>query len=119
MEIIYKKYGSLDIVAMTSDGNCSMTIGDNQGNLIGMGKGSSKVLVADLKKDTDRGVIPFEEVLKTITTTPAAAYGLKTTAGKIVEGGTANLAVLSDDLLLEETILNGKLVWHKDKGVVK
>lgn len=119
LEMIYKKYGSLDRVSMTSDGNGSMPIWDSLGNLIGMGKGSSKVLLADLKKTTDRGVIPFTEVLKTITTTPAAAYGLKTSAGKILEGGTANLAVLNQDLTLAQTILNGKLVWQQETGVVK
>ncbi|MEG1781696.1 MAG: beta-aspartyl-peptidase [Oscillospiraceae bacterium] len=119
LEIIYKKYGSLDRVSMTSDGNGSMPLWDSLGNLIGMGKGSSKVLLEDLKKATDRGVIPFEETLKVITTTPAANYGLKSSAGKLVEGGSANIAILDSDLTLFETILKGKLVWKKGKGVVR
>ena len=119
LEIIYEKYGSLDRVSMTSDGNGSAPLWDSLGNLIGMGKGSSKVLLEDLKKATDRGVIPFEEALKTITTTPAKNYGLKNSAGTIVEGGTANMAVLDENLLLSETILNGKAVWLKGKGVIR
>ncbi len=119
LEIIYKKYGTLDRVTMTSDGNGSAPIWDELGNMIGMGKGSSKVLLADLKKATQRGVIPFEETLRTITTIPAAVYGLKNSAGKIVENGTANFAVLDENLDLMETILNGKAVWIKGKGVVK
>lgn len=119
LELIYKKYGSLDRVSMTSDGNGSAPIWDSLGNMIGMGKGSSKVLLADLKKATDRGIIPFEETLKTMTTTPAAIYGLKNSAGRIVENGTANFAVLDENLELVETILNGKAVWIKGKGVVK
>ncbi len=119
LEIIYKKYGSLDRVSMTSDGNGSAPIWDELGNMIGMGKGSCKVLLADLKKAADRGVVPFEEVLKTMTTTPAAAYGLKNSAGRIVENGTANFAVLDADLTLARTILNGKTVWEKGKGVVR
>ena len=119
LEIIYKKYGSLDRVTMTSDGNGSAPIWDELGNMIGMGKGSSKVLLADLKKATERGVIPFEETLKTMTTTPAAVYGLKNSAGRIVENGTANFAVLNEDLTLMETILNGKQVWYCEKGVTR
>ena len=87
--------------------------------MIGMGKGSSKVLLADLKKAAQRGVIPFEEVLRTMTTTPAANYGLKNSAGTIMENGTANFAVLDENLELAETILNGRTVWLKGKGVVR
>ena len=119
LEIIYQKYGTLDRVSMTSDGNGSMPVWDELGNMIGMGKGSSKVLLADLKKAAQRGVIPFEEVLRTMTTTPAANYGLKNSAGTIVENGTANFAVLDENLDLEETVLNGKTVWRRDKGVVR
>jgi len=119
LEIVYKKYGTLDRVSMTSDGNGSMPVWDALGNMIGMGKGSSKVLLADLKKATQRGVIPFEETLRTMTTTPAAAYGIKTSAGTIAENGTANFAVLDENLDLAETILNGKTVWAKGKGVVR
>lgn len=119
LEIIYQKYGTLDRVSMTSDGNGSMPVWDEMGNMIGMGKGSSRVLLADLKKAALRGVIPFEEVLRTMTTTPAANYGLKNSAGTIVENGTANFAVLDENLDLEETILNGKTVWRRGKGVVR
>jgi len=119
LEIIYKKYGTLDRVTMTSDGNGSAPIWDELGNMIGMGKGSSKVLLADLKKATQNGVIPFEETLRTMTTIPAQVYGLKNSAGKIVENGTANFAILDENLDLVETILNGKLVWLKGKGVVR
>lgn len=115
LEIIYKKYGSLERVSMTSDGNGSMPIWDELGNMIGMGKGSSKVLLSDLKKATQRDVIPFEETLRTMTTTPAANYGLKNSAGKIIENGIANFAVLDDNLDLASTILNGKTVWHNTK----
>ncbi len=33
--------------------------------------------------------------------------------------GTANFAVLDENLDLVETILNGNLVWLKGKGVVR
>ncbi|MBQ9952672.1 MAG: beta-aspartyl-peptidase [Clostridia bacterium] len=119
LEIIYKKYGTLDRVSMTSDGNGSAPVWDELGNMIGMGKGSCKVLLSDLKKAAQRGVIPFEEVLRTMTTTPAAIYGLKNSAGSIAENGTANFAVLDENLDLDQTILNGKTVWMKDRGVVR
>ena len=48
-----------------------------------------------------------------MTTTPAAIYGLKNSAGRIMENGTANFAVLDENLDLSETILNGKPVWRK------
>ena len=114
---VMEKYGSLDRVSMTSDGNGSAPIWDDLGNMIGMGKGSCKVLLADLKKAADRGIIPFEEVLKTMTTTPAKIYGLKNSAGRIVEDGTANFAILDSELNLSETILNGTAVWYNGKVI--
>lgn len=117
LEMIYEKYGSLDRVSMTSDGNGSAPIWDELGNMIGMGKGSCKVLLADLKKAADRGIIPFEEVLKTMTTTPAKIYGLKNSAGRIVEDGTANFAILDSELNLSETILNGTAIWYNGKVI--
>ena len=115
--MIYEKYGSLDRVSMTSDGNGSAPIWDELGNMIGMGKGSCKVLLADLKKAADRGLIPFEEVLKTMTTNPAKIYGLKNSAGRIVEDGTANFAILDSDFNLSETVLNGTAVWYNGKVI--
>ena len=118
LEMIWKKYGTLERVSMTSDGNGSAPVWDELGNMIGMGKGSCKVLLADLKKAAQNGVIPVEEVLKTMTTTPAKNYGLKTSAGKIVEKGTANFCILDEEFNLRETILNGKAVWAAGKGVI-
>lgn len=119
LEMIWEKYGTLDRVSLTSDGNGSAPVWDELGNMIGMGKGSCKVLLADLKKAANHGIIPFEEVLRTMTTIPAANYGLKNSAGRIIENGTANLAVLDENLDLFETILNGKRVWAKGLGVTR
>lgn len=104
---------------MTSDGNGSMPVWGELVNMIGMDKGSSEVLLADQKKAALRGSIPFEEVLRTMTITPAADYGLNNSAGTIVENGTAGFAVLDENLDLEETIFNGKTVWRRGKGVVR
>ena len=119
LEMIWEKYGTLDRVSLTSDGNGSAPVWDELGNMIGMGKGSCKVLLADLKKAANHGIIPFEEVLRTMTTIPAENYGLKNSAGRIIENGTANLAVLDENLDLFETILNGKRVWAKGLGVTR
>ena len=64
-------------------------------------------------------MIPFEEALRTMTTTPAAVYGLKNSAGTIVENGNANFAVLDENLDLAQTILNGKTVWTKENGAAR
>ena len=119
LEHIYKQYGSLDRVTMTSDGNGSAPVWDELGNMIGMGKGSCKVLLSDLKQIAQRDLVPFEEALRTVTTNPAAVYGLKNRAGQIAENGMANFAVLSSTYDLETTILGGKIVWQRDKGVVR
>ncbi len=113
LETLYAMYGKLERVTCTSDGCGSLPVFDKMGNLIAIEKGTSKVLLEDLKKVMENGKIPFETAILPFTQNGAENYALKTSAGKIAVGGTANMALLNKDYTLAKTVLNGKIVFEK------
>ena len=54
----------------------------------------------------------LEEALPTVTTTPARAIGLDHERGRIAPGFVADLVLLSPDLRVRGTIVEGELVYH-------
>ena len=54
----------------------------------------------------------LEEALPTITTTPARAIGLDHERGRVAPGFVADLVLLSPDLRVRGTIVEGKIVYH-------
>ena len=54
----------------------------------------------------------LEEALPTITTTPARAIGLDHERGRVAPGLVADLVLLSPDLRVRGTIVEGKIVYH-------
>lgn len=66
-----------------------------------------------------RNVIAFtgcalEDALPTITTTPARAIGLEHARGQIAPGYVADLVLLSPDLHVRGTVVDGELVYAKE-----
>ena len=53
----------------------------------------------------------LEEALPTVTTTPARAIGLEHERGQIAPGFVADLVLLSPDLHVRGTIVDGELVY--------
>jgi isoaspartyl dipeptidase IadA len=112
MEMLYERKGNLEKITMTSDGCGSMPSFDKFGNLIGMAKGTSSVLLEELRTVMKNGKIPFETAILPITKNGADAFGFKTGAGTITVGGVANILLLDGEGYLQTTILNGKEVYN-------
>ncbi len=56
----------------------------------------------------------LEEALQTITTTPARAIGLERERGQVAPGFVADLVLLSPDLHVRGTIVDGELVYSAE-----
>ncbi|MDL2215625.1 amidohydrolase family protein [Ruminococcaceae bacterium OttesenSCG-928-N02] len=112
LEVLYEKYGTLERVTCTSDACGSLPVYDKMGNLLSIDKGTSIVLINDLKALMERGKIPFETAILPFTLNGAQNYALKTSAGKIEVGGTANMVMLKEDYTIARTVLNGKTVYE-------
>ena len=57
---------------------------------------------------------PLEAIIPMVTTTPANELGLSKTKGYIKTGYDADLVLLSEDLLIEKTIVNSQIVFSKN-----
>ena len=53
----------------------------------------------------------LEDALATVTTTPARALGLEEERGRIAPGYVADLTLLSPDLAVRGTVVNGEVVY--------
>jgi len=112
LEFLYKRNGHLNNITMTSDACGSLPTFDELGNLTGIEKGTSSVLLEDLRKIMKNGVIPFETAILPITKNAADAFGITTGSGTITIGKKANLLILDNEGNLKATILNGKKVYN-------
>ncbi len=112
MELLYNRNKNLNNITMTSDACGSLPSFDELGNLIGIEKGTSSVLLDELRTIMKNGVIPFETAILPITKNAADAFGITTGSGTITVDKKANLLLLDGAGNLKTTILNGKEVFN-------
>lgn len=112
MNLLYLRNGHLDRVTMTSDACGSLPTFDELGNLTGIAKGTSSVLLEVLRGVMQDGKIPFETAILPITKNAADAFGITTGSGTIKISKKANMLILDNEGNLKTTILNGKKVYN-------
>jgi N-acetylglucosamine-6-phosphate deacetylase len=56
---------------------------------------------------------PIEEVIPMVTSSPATEMGIATTRGKIKVGYDADLVLVNKQLIVEKTIVNGRVVYSR------
>ena len=100
--------GHPERVTMSSDGQGSSPVFDEQGKLVGLGIGQTSRLHWALRRAVLKYGAPFELALATITSHAAAALGLPKRGG-IESGWQADLVVLDDDLQVREVFARGRL----------
>ncbi len=79
-----------------------------EGNLAG----STLTLDVALKNMVDIGYAP-ETAVKYLTENPARAIGISDRKGKLAEGMDADLVIINDDYEVENTFVEGRLVYKK------
>lgn len=90
--------------AVTVDGEtCRLADGTLAGSILSMDQALRNLIAFT-------GCAP-EEALPTITTTPARAIGLEQERGQITPGYVADLVLLSPDLHVRGTVVDGELVY--------
>ena len=96
------------LLTLTSDAGGSLPTFDATGNLVKMGVAAPDALLATLQTLLRRGH-PLENILPTMTATPAARLRLHA-KGRIAAGCDADLVVLDDGGALVSTMARGR--WH-------
>lgn len=85
-------------ISMSSDGNGSMPVFDDMGNVLYVETASCHVLIEDLNKMVGYCGIPLDIALKTVTSNPARILGIESRKGFIKVGWDADCVLLDDRL---------------------
>lgn len=103
----------LDRITFTSDGQGSLPVFTEEGRLAAMTVGSVASLLEAVKSAVSREGIPLEQVLKTVTSNPAAVLGLER-KGRLSEGADADVVLLDEETLsVEAVIAQGSLLLDR------
>ena len=109
----------MDNVTFSSDGNGSMPIFDDKGNLTKAEICCVKSLYEEVKECIEKYNIPIEEALKVITSNVAKVLKLKN-KGAIKAGKDADLVLVDEKTLEIKTVIAmGKIMIKDGKVIVK
>lgn len=94
---------SSDQFTISSDGQGSLPVFNEKGEMVGMGVGKASSLLKEVKDCVKNG-IPLETALKAVTSNPARILKLPS-KGRIVEGGDADICLLGQKGLEIDTVI--------------
>ncbi|MGL4452906.1 MAG: beta-aspartyl-peptidase [Sarcina sp.] len=118
LKYLLDKGANINQITFSSDGNGSMPVFDEKGNLKGLGIGLVSTLLREVKYAISRGV-KFEDALKVITANPARILGLKQ-KGKIEVGMDADIVILEKETLnVDAVLVKGKTARLQGENIIK
>ena len=117
LSILIKNNSKVSNVTFSSDGNGSMPIFDNSGNLNKVDVCSVRSLYEEVKECITTYNIPIEEALKVITSNVAEVLKLDN-KGSIEAGKDADLVLVDADTLEIDTVIAMGKVMIKDKEII-
>lgn len=116
----YKKNkGDMSKLTISSDGNGSLPVFNEAGELLGLGVASTRTMYEQIVKTIKAGELTVEEVLRLVTANTAEALKLKN-KGVIAEGLDADILILSKDTFeIEHVIAKGQHMIENKVVIVK
>ena len=106
-------------VSISSDGNGSLPLFDDQGVMVGLGVSGFDSLLATLRELVLDAGVALPDALMPFTHAPAKALGLDGRKGSIAVGMDADLLVLDANLALKHTYARGRCMVRDGQAVVK
>lgn len=134
LKLIYERKGA-DRIALVTDSMRAAGMPDGE-SILGSREKGMKVIVEDgvaklpdrssfagSVATTDRLVrtmrslanVPLTDAVRMMTITPANIMGVSNHKGSLVPGKDADILIFDDDIQIEKTIINGKIVYDKSK----
>lgn len=101
----------MDRISLSSDGQGSLPVFNQNGEADGFKVGSCKSLFDEIRDAIRQEGIPLEVALATITRNPARMYRLDGKGG-IAPGFDADIVLLSKDFAIKSVISSGKIYAH-------
>lgn len=109
----------IEHITMSSDGNGSAPIFDNNGRLVKLGIGSLSSNHKEFRDIVFNENIPISTALKPLTSTVADVLKLSKSKGRIKEGLDADIILMDKDTLLIDTVIaKGRIMVLSGKPVV-
>lgn len=108
---------SMDNFTLTSDGQGSLPIFNEKGELSGLGVGTSRSLIRAIKDSVQKESIPLEIAIRALTSNPAKAFKLKT-KGRIEKGFDADICILDNNLDIDTVLAKGRIMVQDKIPVV-
>lgn len=106
-----------DCLTMTSDGQGSLPVFDENNHFVQMGVGSSQSLLVGVKESVQKEEIPLEIALRAITSAPAKALKFPH-KGHLKPGFDADLVLLDEnDLSINRVIAKGETMVENSQAV--
>lgn len=110
LDICLSSNMDIDNISMSSDGNGSMPVFDEYGNMVSIETASCQVLFKDLKRMIEYCNIPIDIALKTVTINPARILKIDNRKGAIKAGWDADCLLLDENLEICAVFTKGKKV---------
>lgn len=106
-------------LTMSSDGNASLPIYNDDGELQGLQVGQVQSLYQSLREAVQRHHVPLAQALTSVTAAPAAVLGLQQ-KGRLAPWLDADLVLLRrDDLQIDSVIAKGRMLVQAGQPLVK
>ncbi|MBN1272808.1 MAG: beta-aspartyl-peptidase [Candidatus Aminicenantes bacterium] len=99
----------LNQITASSDGNGSLPVFDNKGNLLGLNVSNQKALLKSFQSLVKNDIMPSETAISFFTSNPASIYKLDR-KGRIEPGKDADLIILNRELELTYVLAKGRLL---------
>jgi len=109
IRLCLEKKAPLSHITVSSDGNGSFPVFDQEGNLVGLTIATQKTLLENLRYLVAEHVLSLEEAIKLFSTNVATFYKLED-KGEIKQGKDADLLIFDKDLQVTDFIVLGKQV---------
>ena len=111
--------GDMSKLTISTDGNGSLPVFNEEGELLGLGVASTRTMFEQLIKTIKAGELTVEEALRLVTTNTAEALKLEN-KGVIAVGRDADLLVLTEDTYeIEHVMAKGQHMIENGKVIVK
>lgn len=118
LELCQEKNAPLDHITVSSDGNGSMPVFDEKGQLSGLTIATQKSLWANFQFLVKQEVLGLEDSIKLFATTPAVFYKLEQ-KGEIKPGKDADILILDTDMNLSSSFAMGQKMMEESHLLVK
>lgn len=106
-------------LTMSSDGNASLPVFDQDGQLVGLEVGRVKSLYQSFVELVTQHKVPVETAVATITSSPADILKL-TTKGRLEKGKDADVVLLDKETLAVDSVFaRGQAMVREGKALVK